>query len=48
MHYNNCKNYMKGHENTQDFQILKSHQPLKEENKMEKVGGLCVLDSERK
>ena len=48
MHYNNGNHYMKGHDNTQDFPILKSHQPLKEENKMEKVGELCVLDSERK
>ena len=39
---------MKGCDNTQDFPILKSQQPLKEQKKMDKVGELCVPDSERK
>ena len=42
------KHYMKGHDNTQYFPILESQQPLKEEKKMDKVGELCVPDSERK
>ena len=36
------KNYMNGHDNTQEFPILESQQPLKEDNKMDKVGELCV------
>ena len=39
---------MKGHNNKQDFPILNSQQPLKEENKMDKVSDICVPDSERK
>ena len=38
---------MKGHGNTQDFPILESQHPLKEEKKMDKVGELCVPKSER-
>ena len=32
---------MKGHDNTQDFSILDSHHPVKEEKKMVKLGELC-------
>ena len=39
---------MKGHQNKEDFSILESQQAVKEEKKMDKVGELCVPESERK
>ena len=48
MHASKCKHYMKGHNNTEDFPILESQQPLKEEKKMDKLGEVCVPNLERK